>query len=163
MPDETARNFESILIRLAEGQVEFLVIGGVCAALQGAPVQTFDLDLLYARKAENLLRLERALRKMHATYREKKSVTPDASLLDGPGHHLLMTDFGPLDLLGATVNDLSYDDLIDRSDIVDLSDGVEIRILDLPMLIRIKEILDRDRDRATLPILRKTLEERSKD
>lgn len=163
MPDGSVRNFESILIRLAQDQVDFIVIGGVCASLQGAPVQTFDLDLLYAREAENLCRLERSLRTMRATYREKKSVVPDASLLDGPGHHLLMTDFGPLDLLGATVNDLSYDNLIDRTDIVDLSDGVDIRILDLPTLIRIKEILDRDRDRATLPILRKTLEERSKD
>jgi hypothetical protein len=33
-----------ILQTLVEHRVEFIVVGGVCAVLHGAPVSTFDLD-----------------------------------------------------------------------------------------------------------------------
>jgi hypothetical protein len=42
---------------LADHRVEFIVIGGVCAVLHGAPVTTFDLDVVHSRTPENLNRL----------------------------------------------------------------------------------------------------------
>lgn len=153
-------DFEAILTALAEAEVEFIVVGGVCAVLHGAPISTFDLDLVYSRAGENLSRLERVLRDHKASYREKPEMRPDASLLDGPGHHLLMTKYGPLDLLGSTVGGQGYAELLPHTEQVDLGGGTRVRILDLPTLIRVKEELGRDRDRAVLPILRRTLEER---
>ncbi len=38
-------DFLALLQTLAEHQVDFIVIGGVCAVLQGAPISTFDLHL----------------------------------------------------------------------------------------------------------------------
>ncbi len=101
-------DFEAILRALAEAKVEFIVVGGVCAVLQGVPISTFDLDLVYSRASQNLSRLERVLRDQKAVYRDKSEISPDASLLDSPGHHLLMTKFGPLDLLGSTVGGQGY-------------------------------------------------------
>ena len=107
MPDPEP-DFEAILNALAAEAVDFIVVGGVCAVLHGAPVSTFDLDVVYSRAGTNLRRIENVLRGLNAVYREKPTVSPDASRLDGPGHHLLMTKFGPLDLLGSTVGNRQY-------------------------------------------------------
>jgi predicted nucleotidyltransferase len=159
MPDPVP-DFESILMALDSEGVEFIVVGGVCAVLHGAPVSTFDLDLVISRTSENLARLEEVLRSLNARYREKPEVAPDAHLLDTPGHHLLMTRFGPLDLLGSTAEGEGYGELLEHTERIEISDGIRLKILDLPTLIRLKERLGRERDRAVLPILRRTLEER---
>lgn len=159
MPDDEPE-FEALLRALVEGGVDFVVVGGVAAVLQGAPVSTFDLDVVYSRDPQNLTRLEAVLRELAAHYREKPAVQPTASLLDSPGHHLLMTESGPLDLLGSTVRNQGYPELVEHTDELEIGDGTQIRVLDLPALIRMKEALGRDRDRAVLPILRRTLQQR---
>ena len=40
--------FRELLCALVEGGVHFIVVGGVAAVLEGAPVSTFDLDIVYA-------------------------------------------------------------------------------------------------------------------
>ena len=152
-------DFEAILKTLASADVEFIIVGGVCAVLHGAPVSTFDLDLVYSRTSDNLDRLATVLEKLAAFYREKPMISPRASRLNGPGHHLLMTKFGPLDLLGSVVGGLGYWELLKETEEVELGGKIRVRILNLPALIRLKEQLGRDRDKAVLPILRKTLEE----
>lgn len=153
-------DFEAILKKFTDAEVDYIVVGGVCAVLHGAPISTFDLDLVYSRSSQNLSRLEKALRDQNAHYREKPEISPSSALLDSPGHHLLMTKFGPLDLLGSIVGDQGYQELLEHTEQVDLGGGIRILILDLPTLILSKEKLGRDRDKSVLPILRRTLEER---
>ena len=131
--------------------------------LHGAPISTFDLDVVYSRTGHNLTRLEKALREMGAFYREKPDISPDASRLDSSGHHLLMTKYGPLDLLGSTVGGQGYKELLEQTEEVDLGGGMCVYILNLSTLINMKKELGRDRDRAVLPILQKTLEEYRRD
>jgi len=50
-------DFLDILRTLAAHQVEFIVLGGVGAVLQGAPISTFDLEIVHNRSAENVVRL----------------------------------------------------------------------------------------------------------
>ena len=45
---------------LCEEGVEFIFVGGVAAALQGAPILTEDVDILYRIEEANIGRLERA-------------------------------------------------------------------------------------------------------
>src|SRR5262245_52561481 len=52
---------EEIVRRLTDANVEFVVVGGVSAVLQGAGVVTLDLDLCYRRTEENIARLVGAL------------------------------------------------------------------------------------------------------
>jgi hypothetical protein len=153
-------NLNELISALAAARVDFIVVGGVAAVLQGAPISTFDLDLVYSRDPQNLARLEQVLRQLSACYREKPEIAPDAHRLDGPGHHLLMTRFGPLDLLGSAARQEGYPELIEHTDSIELGPGKTVRVMDLPTLIRIKESLARDRDLAVLPILRRTLAER---
>ena len=161
MPHPTP-DFANILTELARRKVEFIIVGGVGAALQGAPITTMDLDLVHSRELGNVTRLTEALQALGAFYREQpsKRLSPQARDLSGPGHHLLMTDAGPLDLLGTVVGDRAFEDLLPHAVELKVAEGVRVRVLDLPTLIAHKEELGRDKDRATLPILRKTLEER---
>ena len=62
-------NFLEILKVLKEYQVEFIVVGGVCAVLHGAPISTFDLDLVHSRAPNNIDRLMVALKNLNAHYR----------------------------------------------------------------------------------------------
>ncbi len=56
-----APRFKDALDVLARHGVEFVVVGGVAAVLAGAPISTFDLDIVPARSPANLARLLSAL------------------------------------------------------------------------------------------------------
>lgn len=59
-PTETGKLLE-VLIR---HRVDFVVVGMTAGVLQGAPLSTFDLDVVYSRAPENLTRLLAALREV---------------------------------------------------------------------------------------------------
>ena len=62
-------DFLEVLRVLIAHEVDFIVVGGVSAVLQGAPITTFDLDLVHSRESENIERLLRALELLEAIYR----------------------------------------------------------------------------------------------
>lgn len=157
-------DFQAILVLLRRHSVDFIVVGGVCAVLHGAPVTTFDLDVVPSRRSDNVERLAAALKELGAWYREKPDmrIAPEPQLLGGPGHHLLMTPLGPLDVLGIIGAGDSYEDLSAHARPMTVAPGVSVLVLDLETLIRLKEALGRDKDRAMLPLLRRTLEEQNK-
>jgi hypothetical protein len=163
MPDP-ALDFLAILEELIAQSVDFILIGGVGAAIHGSPVTTLGLDLVHSREAANVKRLLSALQALQAIYREQpeKRLTPSAAALGGPGHHLLMTRAGPLDLLGAVVGGRSYGELIGCAFPIQLAPGKSIRVLDLPTLIQLKEELGREKDLSMLPVLRRTLQEQER-
>jgi hypothetical protein len=156
--------FKEALEVLARHDVDFVVVGGVAAVLGGAPIATFDLDIVHARTAANLDRLREALDALDARYRDPagRLLRPDRSGLAGPGHHLLLTRCGPLDLLGAIGQGRTYDDLLPDAPVVALG-GLAVRVLGLAALIRSKEEVGRDKDRAVLELLRETLRASTRD
>ena len=153
---ENVADFSAILKVLARHEVEFIVVGGVCAVLLGAPVATFDLDIVHSRTQENLDRLARALGELDAHYREHlpRHVSPAREALAKSGHHLLITRFGPLDVLGSIGEDDDYPTLVSRSEGVQVDRDVSVRILDLDTLIEVKQKTARAKDRYMLEILR---------
>jgi hypothetical protein len=161
----TKPDFLAILQMMTGQAVDYIVVGGVAAVLQGAPVATFDLDLVHCREPENLKRLLAALGSLEARYRTPGAETqmPTYSHLESPGHQLLMTRWGPLDLLGTIGKAQGYSELLDRTVTLVAGQDLSVRVLHLSTLIQLKEQLANDKDRAILPILRRTLEERGKD
>jgi hypothetical protein len=149
---------------LVEHEVDFIVVGGVCAVLHGAPLGTLDLDVVHARTPANLDRLVTALRALGAYYREQpqRRLQPDQSHLATAGHQLLITSFGPLDLLGTLSSGEGYEELLSQTLVVQAGERLAIRTLDLPSLIRTKEAAGRDKDKLALPVLRRTLEEKQR-
>jgi hypothetical protein len=144
-----------------EHGVEFIVVGGVGAVLQGAPITTFDLDIVHSRTPANLNRLKKALLALDAHYRDftGRVLRPKAADLDSAGHHLLLTHSGPLDLLGTIGTSAGYDELISHSTEME-SAGMRLWVLDLETLIRLKEESTQAKDRAMIPVLRQTLLEK---
>lgn len=132
------------------------------AVLHGAPVNTFDLDIVHARDPENIARLISALAELDAVYRmsPERGLRPNESHLAGPGHQLLLTKFGPLDVLGMIGLSLTWTELFEHSRTMEIEPGVTVRVLDLETLIAIKEELGDPKDLAMLPVLRQTLKER---
>ena len=157
-------DFLVILRTLREEGVDFIVVGGVAGVLQGAPISTFDLDVVHSREPSNLHRLLKALRLLRARYRTpgSENLTPNYSHLASAGHQLLLTDAGPLDVLGTIGRDHGYDELVRETTELEIAPGLKVRVLDLPALIRTKEETAQDKDRAALAVLRRTLEEKSK-
>lgn len=149
--------FRAVLAELVRGRVEFVVIGGVAAVLRGAPVMTFDLDIVPARDAANAERLQRALAALNARYRGHRDVEPTAEDLQRPGHHLLLTRAGPIDVLWLAVGERDFEKLSACSDSLPLREGLEARALRLEEILAMKEQLGREKDLAALPILRTDL------
>jgi len=162
--DRPAADFFRILEVLSEYKVDFVIVGGVGAVLQGAPVSTFDLDIVHARGNRNIKRLVSALNVLNAHYRGRdgRSIAPGPKQLSSPGHQLLMTDAGPLDVLGSVGDDQDYSGLLSDSIKLALSDNSFVRVLSLAALIRLKEKLGRDKDLAVLAVLRRTLAEQNR-
>src|SRR5690348_9975796 len=109
--------FLPTLRALSEAGVEFIVVGGLAAVLDGGPVDTFDVDVVHSRDPANLARLLPVLDALDAVYRIQPSrrLRPTESHLSSAGHQNLTTIYGPLDLLGTIGRDLNYSDLVPHS------------------------------------------------
>ena len=152
----------SIIVSLVAHDVEFVVVGGMAAVLQGAPVHTIDLDIVYSLSESNIDRLELALSALGATFRDDpRRIVPQRSHLQSRGHKLLQTSGGPLDALGTIETNTTFEDLLPDCDWLEV-DGARFRVLSLARLILVKEQLNRAKDQAMLVLLRATLDELQK-
>ncbi len=133
-------DFPALLRAFVKHGVDFIIVGGVAAVLHGAPVTTFDLDLVHARTPGNIDRLLSVLQELDACYRGQgdRRLRPGPTHLASPGHQLLMTRFGPLDLLGTIGRNHDYADLMEHTEEL-LVSGMHLRVLNLETLIAIKE------------------------
>ena len=157
-------DFLFLLRTLAEHDVDFIVVGGVCAVLHGAPVSTFDLDVVHSRTPENIDRLLKALEKLDAYFRGQgtRRIKPNKLHLSSPGHQLLATVGGPLDLLGTIGKGRGYEELLHQTVEFQVGGNVKIRLLRLETLLEIKMETARDKDIAALPVIRRTIEEKNR-
>jgi len=97
-----------------------------------------------------------------AVYRmqPERRLRPNASHLSSPGHKNLITRYGPLDVLGTIGKGLGFEDLAQESSEMEIGGGVRVRVLGLEKIIALKEELGGEKDRAVLPVLRRTLEQK---
>src|SRR4051794_18577016 len=95
--------FLSLIPRLRDAGVEFVIIGGVAAITHGSSRITFDLDVVSPMNLDNLKKLVGALQDLQPKFRMRPDlpvVTPDNHNLKGIKNLYLMTSNGPLDVLG---------------------------------------------------------------
>ena len=155
-------DFLAALRALRDGGVEFIVAVGLAAVLNGAPINTYDLDIVPLRDEDNVDRLLQVLGRLDGIYRLQpdRKLRPAATHLRSTGHHNLITNCGPLDILGTIGRGLGYVDLLPHTVAMKIGGGTEVRVLDLETIIALKEELAGEKDLAVLPILRRTLEEK---
>lgn len=152
-------DLQKLIEALCRHQVEFIIVGGMAAVAQGAPVTTFDLDICYRRTPENLERLVVALSPFNPTLRGAPEELPfvfDARTLSMGCNFTLSTDAGDVDLLGELTVIGSYDALEPKAQTLDIF-GFPVKVMHLRDLIRVKEAIGRLKDRAVLEILKETL------
>ena len=156
-PENRPRYFQ-LLELLSRHDVDFIVVGGVAAILEGVPITTLDLDIVYDRSPENLQRLLEVLTTVEACYRDPagRHIVPTVEKLATIRMNLLRTNLGPCDVL-ASMSGASYEDLLESTRTRQVGE-LRLRVLELAKVIESKELANRDKDKAVLPVLRKTLE-----
>jgi predicted nucleotidyltransferase len=146
---------EDVVRRLAAGQVEFVIVGGVSAVLQGSTLTTRDLDLCYRRTTENIARLAAALAPLAPRPRGFPPGLPfvfDARTLQLGSNFTLEIGDEALDLLGDMSGVGGYEQIIDKA--VELTvAGHPVKVLALEQLIATKKAAGRPKDLAVLPEL----------
>jgi predicted nucleotidyltransferase len=159
---DAALKFLDILRVLTRHGVDFILVGGVAAILEGAPVSTLDLDIMVHPTGEDRDRLLKALGELNARYFDPagRHILPDRAKLDTLRLHRFLTDSGPLDVLESIGDGLSFGDLSGETQLYEVA-GVSLRVLRLEAIIRSKEQAGREKDLAVLPILRRTLQLRN--
>ena len=89
----------------------------------------------------NIARLLAVLEDLGASYRRHpgKRLRPSQTDLSSPGHQLLMTRFGPLDVLGSIGKGRHYQDPLPHAEEMTIAEGIRIRVLNLETQIAVKE------------------------
>jgi hypothetical protein len=155
-------SYRRILETLDRHGVEYIVVGGVAAVLQGVPITTFDIDTLIKVDADNATKLLAALRELQARFRERhQELVPTRDDILAGGHLLLMTDSGPLDVLGFIGKGRRYEDLAVSSRSL-LVGALSVRVLELATLIEEKKALGRAKDQAVIALLESALRQQTR-
>ena len=131
----------------AEG-VRFIVVGGIAGIAHGSARVTFDVDCVYARDADNLARLARALAPFRPTLRGAPAGLPfrfDEVTLRAGLNFTLDTTSGPIDLLGEVTGNGTFDSLLTRSIELQVF-GRPCRVVTLDALIALKRAAGRPKD-----------------
>lgn len=153
---------EEILRVLHVHGVDYVLIGGLAATLHGSPHVTMDVDITPSASEPNLARLAEALEELDARVRtegEPEGVAFDrsAEMLSRVSLLNLTTRAGDLDLAFEPHGTGGYPDLRPRSILIDIH-GTPVRVAALADVVRSKEAAGREKDRLTLPTLRRLLD-----
>jgi len=154
----TSVNLGAILEGLIEAGVDFILVGGLAAVVQGAPVTTMDVDIVHNQSSENIAKLLSFLKSIDAFHRrpDDKVIEPKEGDISGMGHALFTTQLGPLDILAVIEEGRAYGDLLEHTVEIEFRNHT-IRVLDLKMLIQLKRTSTDPKDRQRLPVLEETL------
>jgi hypothetical protein len=144
--------FDDLLGRLADGGVEFVVIGGFAAVAHGSAHPTTDLDVLYDRDPCNLGRIATALAPIRPYLRGAPPGLPfelDADALRRGLNFTLSTTLGDLVLLGEIPGVGGFLEASRNAVTVEVF-GRPVRVLSLDDLVRAKRAAGRPKDLARL-------------
>ncbi|MFM8378876.1 MAG: hypothetical protein ACKOB1_06055 [Planctomycetia bacterium] len=140
----------SVLRALHDHRLDAVLIGNAAAAIHGAPVTTLDFDFMFRDTPTNMRKL--------------KALAADLQAV-------ILSPFYPVSKLYRVVNDdtglqadfmpvihgvRSFEGLRSRSIVREIN-GLTLRAACLNDIIASKKAAGRDRDKAVLPILEKTL------
>ncbi|MDO8665406.1 MAG: nucleotidyltransferase [Gemmatimonadales bacterium] len=151
-----------ILQGLNEAGVDYVVVGGIAANVQGSPRLTQDVDICYDPSPENRERLAKRLAAWHAYMRGVEPGLPfymDARTLRDVPVLTLVTDVGDLDVMDRVAGVGDYPEVLAASEAATV-EGIPARALSLDALIASKKAAGRRKDLEALLELEALREER---
>jgi len=154
-------DFKTLILRLTDHGVRFIVVGGFAATVHGAIRLTTDLDIVYARDSDNLERLARAVADLSPYPRGAPPGLPfrlEAATLRNGLNFTLTTTAGDLDLLGQITGGGGYAELASNSMTIEVF-GRQCLCLNLTTLIEVKRAAGRPKDYEAIAELEALAEE----
>lgn len=148
-----------------EHGVDFIVVGALAASAHGAARVTYDLDVVYSRSSDNLVRLAKALEGVNPYLRGAPPGLPfrwDVETLRHGLNFTLTTSVGDIDLLGEITGGGGFEDLLPHSLRIQAF-GIECWCLGLEKLIQVKRAAGRPKDLEAIAELEALLEERGEN
>ena len=64
--NSTATELNLIIEELLKADIKFILVGGLAAVVQGAPVTTLDVDIVYDRSSKNIAKILTFLKSIDA-------------------------------------------------------------------------------------------------
>lgn len=142
-----------ILKRLNEQGVDFILIGGMAAIVHGSPVVTNDIDVCVSFSPENIPKILAALLPINSRIRShpKKMLLSDViGNLNNIKNLYLSTDLGNIDLLGELPGVCSFEELRNRTVMLEIAPDLSCKVLDIDTLIAAKRVAARMKDKLTI-------------
>ena len=158
-------DFLALIKRLQREDVEFILIGGLAAAIHGSSLLTQDVDICCSFSLNNLLKLQKALTGIEAVFRmdpKRRPFDQDESELKSLKNIYLNTTLGQLDCLSTVTGLGPYEDLIHQTDKIHVN-GDDCFVLSIPSLIKAKQSLNRAKDQEAVIQLQALLEKKQND
>jgi hypothetical protein len=133
-------------------RVEFVVVGGVAARVNGSTLLTEDLDVCCNMTEDNMSRLVEAIEPLHPLMRgdpRKLKVPMNPALLTRVNTLIMTTDLGSFDLLSEVEPIGRYDAVLKQSFEAEV-EGHPTRVLNIDALIAAKRKAGREKDKLGL-------------
>ena len=140
--------FDQLLSRLAEAEVDFILIGGLAGIAHGSNRATLDVDVVYRRNDINIDRLVLALGPSNPYLRGAPPGLPfvwDSITLKEGLNFTLSTDIGDIDLLGEVAGGGTFESLEGHTKQIQIF-GTEMKCVNLAKLIELKRAAGRPKD-----------------
>jgi hypothetical protein len=153
-----AADLSALIKGLGQAGIEFIIVGGLAAVAQGAPISTFDLDIVHHQTDENIKRLFEFLKSIDAYQRrpDDKIIEPTEEDLKAKGHLLLNTHYGPLDILAYIEKGRGFSKLLTHTVEIEFH-GYKVYVLSLDTILDLKRDSKDPKDRYRFPVLEETL------
>lgn len=158
------RSLEEVLRLLTAREVRFVIIGDWAAIIHGSACPANDVDLVYARDAENIRRLVDALRPWNPRLRNglpRLALPWDEATVHAGLNFPLTTDLAEVNLFGEVIGGGAYNRLLRYTEEMVLF-GITCQVVTLERLIQLKRAAGHPEDLGIIADLQALLEERRK-
>jgi hypothetical protein len=141
-----------LLEPLVRNGVDFVLIGGMAGLAQGSNYPSYDLDVVYSRRPDNIARLVSALRELEVRLRgappELEFILDERTIENG-ANFTFITPFGDFDVLGDVAGLKGFEELAQGAEEKEIA-GFSILVASIDQLIAMKRAANRPKDRNML-------------
>ena len=145
-------DFYSLLKKLSQAQVDFVLIGGFAGVTHGCTMVTEDIDICCDFRPANLLKLQKALSDLHPVHRmtpNKISLELTEESCKDLKNLYLDTDLGQLDCVNFVQGVGGFEAVKAQSRPV-TADDTNYLVLNIDALIQAKKSMGRSRDKEAV-------------